>query len=95
MDFLELFNKVARVVRPAHQGYVDITDMNQNLQESGLDSMDGLMMGIYFADIYAIPEEIAKEMHFTTVQECYDFIQKHKTKEPSGTAEEAIKGVDW
>jgi hypothetical protein len=34
-------------------------------------------------------------MQFKTVQECIDFINIHKTKEPSGSVEEAIKGVDW
>lgn len=81
MDFIELFNKVARVARPSHQELSNITDMNENLKESGLDSMDGLMMGIYFSDIYGIPDEIAKQMQFSTIQECYDFIQLHKTKE--------------
>jgi acyl carrier protein len=95
MDFLELFNKVARVVRPAHQDFVDITDLNEPLQNSGLDSMDGLMIGIYMCDIYGIAEEIGKEMQFKTAQECLDFINIHKTKEPSGSVEEAIKGVDW
>lgn len=95
MDFLELFNKVARVVRPSHQDFVDIVDLNEPLQNSGLDSMDGMMIGIYICDIYGIPDEIGKEMTFATIQECLDFVNTHKTKDPSGSVEEAIKGVDW
>lgn len=95
MDFLELFNGVARAARPAFQDYKDITDVNAPLQESGLDSMDGMMIGIYLAEIYGIPDEIAKEMHPKTVQEFWEFVNTHKTKEPTGTVDEVIKGVSW
>lgn len=95
MDFLELFNAVAKAVRPAYQDYTPVTDLDIALTETGLDSMDGLMMGIYFADIYGISDEIAKEMRPTTPREFMDFIEKHKTKTPEGTVEDIIKGVDW
>ena len=95
MDFIELFNKVARVVKPAHHEYVPVTDLDTDIKETNLDSMDGMMMSIYFCDIYGIPEAVGKEMMFKSARECWDFIQLHKTKEPSGSAEEAIKGVDW
>ncbi len=95
MDFLELFNKVARAVRPAHHDYVDITDMNEPIGNSGLDSMDGLMIGIYMAEIYGIPDEIAKEMQPKTVQDYLDFINLHKTKDPQGLVDDIVGGVNW
>jgi len=95
MDFLTLFNAVARAARPAFQDYKDITDVNAPLQDAGLDSMDGMMIGVYMSEIYGIPDEIAKEMHPTTVQEFLDFINIHKTKDPVGTVEEVVKGVAW
>lgn len=95
MDFIELFNKVARAAIPSHQNFSPIITLDDDLKDTGLDSMDGMMMCIYFCDIYGIPDEIGKEMTFKSARECWDFIQLHKTKEPSGTVEEAIKGVDW
>jgi len=95
MDFLELFNAVAKAVRPAYQEYTSVTDLDIPMTETGLDSMDGLMMGIYFSDIYGIPEEIAKEMHPTTPREFQTFLEKHQTKELPATVEEAIKEVNW
>jgi len=95
MKFLELFNKVAKAVRPAHHDYADITVMNEPIGNSGLDSMDGLMIGIYMAEIYGIPEEIAKEMQPKTVQDYLDFINKHKTKDPKGSADDIVSGVNW
>jgi hypothetical protein len=53
------------------------------------------MIGVYMAEIYGIPDEIAKEMQPTTVQEYLDFINLHKTKEPQGTVDEIVGGVDW
>jgi hypothetical protein len=95
MDFIELFNKVARVVKPTHQDFIPIVTLDDDLKDTGIDSMDGMMMCIYFCDIYGIPDEIGKEMTFKSARECWDFIQLHKTKEPSGSVEDAIKGVDW
>jgi len=95
MDFLELFNAVAKAVRPAYHDYVPVTDLDIPLTETGLDSMDGLMMGIYFCDIYGVPEEISKELHPTTPREFQTFLEKHQTKPLPATVEEAIKGVDW
>ena len=95
MHFLELFNAVAKAVRPAYQEYVPVTDLDMPMTETGLDSMDGLMMGIYFSDIYGIPEETAKEMHPTTPREFQNFLEKHQTKPLPATVEEAIKEVNW
>ena len=95
MDFLELFNAVARAVRPAHQEYKDVTDMDMPLQDAGLDSMDALMMGIYFCDIYGIPEEIGKEMQPRTPREFQEFLEKHKTKPSPTSVKEAMQEVDW
>lgn len=94
MDFLELFNAVARKVRPAHHDYKDVTDLDMPFTETGLDSMDGLMMGIFMCDIYGVSEEVGKEMMPTTPREMLDFLEKHKTKTPT-SVKEAVEGVDW
>ena len=94
MDFLELFNAVAKAVRPAYQDYTPVTDLDMPMTETGLDSMDSLMMGIFFCDIYGISEEVGKEMKPTTPREFQTFLEQHNTKTPN-SVEEAIKGVDW
>jgi hypothetical protein len=95
MDFLELFNAVAKAVRPAYQDYAPVTDLDMPMTETGLDSMDSLMMGIFFCDIYGISEEVGKLMTPTTPREFKDFLEANKTKTPEGTVEELIKGVGW
>jgi len=39
--------------------------------------------------------EIAKEMQPKTVQDYLDFINKHKTKDPKGSADDIVSGVNW
>lgn len=82
VDFLELFNKVARVARPAHHGYVPYESMERRFEEGDLDSLDMLMMSMYMSDIYGIADEVAKEMRPETIQEMHDLIMQHKTQEP-------------
>ena len=94
MDRLELFNKVARIIRPAHREYVDITDQDMHLKDSSLDSLDCLMISVFLCDVYGIDQETAKEMRFTTVRECMDFCDKHKTKDHD-SVDKAIAEVNW
>jgi acyl carrier protein len=94
MDFLELFNQVAKIVRPSHAVDITVRSLDEPLKNTGLDSMDALMIGIFLADAYGVPEEIAKEMKPTTAGEFQDFLEKHKTKTPE-SIDQAIKGVSW
>jgi hypothetical protein len=94
MDFLELFNAVARKVRPAYQDYKDVTDLDILFSETGLDSMDGLMMGIFMCDIYGIDDETGKTMLPKTPREMMEFLEKHKTKTPI-SVKDAVDGVEW
>jgi hypothetical protein len=82
MNFIELLNKVARVARPAHHEFIPIESMDEKFEETCFDSLDMLMIGMYMSMIYDIPDEISKEFQPETVDELYDFIQLHKTRDP-------------
>jgi acyl carrier protein len=92
MNFIDLFNALARHVRPAFNDYVPITSLDIEFPETGLDSMDGLMMMIHLEDIYGIDEHVAKELSFTTPAELLALVELHKTKTPS-SLEEAMECV--
>ena len=94
MDELELFNRLARLARPAHTNYVPITDLNTPFPETGLDSMDGLMISIFYTDIYGVPEPVSKAFSFTTPAELLALIHQHKTTEPA-SIDEAMERVQW
>lgn len=87
MNFLELFNGVARIARPVHVSHTPVTDTELDLVEYGLDSLDMLMICIYMCELYGIPEETGKEMPAKTVREIEDFVQAHRTQQPTSVAQ--------
>ena len=93
IDFLDLFNKVARVARPAHHAYKPLTDMNIKFTETELDSLDMLMIGMYMAEIYGISDEVSKTLSPKTPSDMLNDINQHKTQEPESieAAMEVIK----
>ena len=93
MNEIELFNQVARLARPAFRDYAPIESLNIPFPETGLDSMDGVMISIYLCEIYYIADEVAKEFSFTTPAELFALCHQHKTQEPESVeaAMEMIK----
>lgn len=82
IDFIELFNKVARVARPAHHEFIPVKSMEERFTETCFDSLDMLMIAMYMSEIYDIDDAIAKELKPETVQEMLDEINKHKKRDP-------------
>lgn len=92
MDQLELFHAVARVAKPAHLSYTPINSLDSKFVDSGLDSLDILLICVYYSELYGIDAEVGKTMTPTTPQELYDFVEIHKTKEPS-SVDEAVAQI--
>ena len=88
MDFIELFNMVSRVARPAHAKETAATSMEETLQDIGIDSLDGLIMLMYLTELYGIPDDDEnKEFHPVTVQDVHDYLMRRKSKEPASVEE--------
>ena len=92
IDFVELFNRVARVAKPAHPDFNNAKAMSDKMSEIGIDSLDGLLMMMFFCEIYGIDPELTKEWYPTTVQEVCNLLQENKKTEPT-SIEEAIKAI--
>lgn len=92
INFIELLNNVARIVKPSMPDFNGVKTMEGTLKDAGLDSLDWLMMMLYLCEIYGIPEEIGKEFYPLTVQDLYDLLMQHKTREPS-SIEEALNVI--
>jgi acyl carrier protein len=82
MNFIEIFNYVAKIARPAHAKESIAESMEDEFQDIGLDSLDGLVMLMYFDDLYGIDDAVSKEWAPKSVQELYDLVMANKTKEP-------------
>lgn len=87
MNFIDIFNKVARAARPAFADLKQAENMDEKFEDLGLDSLDGLVMGLYFGELYGIPDDAMKEWKPTTIQEMHDLIMASKTKEPQSMEE--------
>jgi acyl carrier protein len=92
INFVELFNAVARVSKPLHPDFNNAKAMSDKMSEIGIDSLDGLLMMMFFCEVYGIDPELTKEWYPTTVQEIYDLLQENKKSEPS-SIEDAIKAI--
>jgi acyl carrier protein len=90
MDKLELFNALISVVTPVNSMSAKADSLDQALPDTGLDSLDLLMMGIYLGDIYGVAEEVLKTLQPITVQDMFAFMEQHKTKEPPATVQGAL-----
>jgi hypothetical protein len=93
MNFIELFNAVARVSKPVHMSFRPAESMQDVMAELNIDSLDGLVMLMYFCELYGVDDAVSKEWMPTTVQEVHDLLMSHKTIEPESLekAKEQIK----
>lgn len=90
MNFLELFNEVAKLAKPAVADTLKpVTDEQAPLKELGIDSLDLLMITVYLCEIFAIPEEIGKDLRPANVSDIVAFVTKNATRMP-GSVEEAL-----
>jgi acyl carrier protein len=89
MNFLDIFNYVAKIARPAHAKQVIAESMEDVFAEIGLDSLDGLVMLMYFDELYGIEDAVSKEWTPKSVQEIHDLVMANKTKEPASMEEVA------
>jgi hypothetical protein len=92
MDRVQLFNEIVRASRAIGVPSTDATSLDQKLSEVNLDSLDTLLVSIYYCDVYGISEEKAKKLQPKTLMEIYEFIDQNKTREPK-TMEEALKKI--
>lgn len=90
---LELFNKLVRVVRPAFYDYKDVPSLEVELKNTGLDSLDMVMMGIYLSTIYGVPESISKNFAPETISQFFKLMDANKTQDPPATVDEALEMV--
>jgi hypothetical protein len=93
MDKLELFNRLARIVRPAFTDYKPIETLEIPLAETGLDSMDALAFSIYMDDIYGVANTTSQDWVFTTPKDMFEQYEAHATKHPA-TVEEALENIE-
>jgi acyl carrier protein len=86
-ELLEILKGVVALATPLNSNQVDIKSLDENLADTGLDSLDMLMVGIYLGDIYGVSEDNLKTLQPITVRDLFEFMCQHKTKDPTSVKE--------
>ena len=94
MDKLELFNETIKRARPVSGDEVKAKSLDQPLNEIGIDSLDIIMISVYFSEIYGVSEEKAKELQPTTPGQFFELYEQHATKHPK-TIQEALDNIEF
>ena len=92
MDHLKLFNEIIKIATPLNSNKAEAKSLDQPLADTGLDSLDLLMVAIYLSEIFGVSEEQAKQVKAETVGEMINYMHFYRTKEPA-SVEEAIKSI--
>lgn len=92
MDFIKLFNGVVARAKPVSSSDSCATSMDDALADLNLDSLDYILVTMYFGDLYGIEEEVFQEMSVKTVSDLKDFLLKHKTCQPE-SAEAGLEQI--
>lgn len=92
MNFIQLFNEIAKTVKPLHPDFDNAKNFEDKLADIEIDSLDSLLIGIYLCELYGIPEELGKALQPATVGDMHDFVMQHKTKEPE-SIEAAVEAI--
>jgi acyl carrier protein len=95
-ELLEIIKHVVKLARPVSADEMVIDNLDTLLKDTGLDSLDFLMVGIYISDIYGVSEEDVKTMEMnetSTIRDLFKFMQDHATKHPT-TVKEALESIE-
>ena len=92
VDFIELFNKVVRIAKPMYPDFNNVKSLDDKMVDIGIDSLDGLLVMMFFCEIYGIDPEMTKGWYPATISEFHELIMTNKTKEPE-SVDEAIKAI--
>ena len=82
MNFIELFNGVITLAKPVAASDSHAQSPDDQLADLKLDSLDTILLSMYFGEIYCIEEDVMREMQATTVAELQAFLEAHKTHTP-------------
>lgn len=91
LDMLALLNGLASRIKPS--GIRPAADLNEPLGNTGLDSLDVVLIAVYVCEIFGIPEEIGKTLVPSSFGDVAAFIAIHGTREPA-SLEEAFAVVE-
>jgi acyl carrier protein len=89
-ELLQIIGGVVKVARPVSADEIVLDSLEVLLKDTGLDSLDFLMVGVYMSDIYGVSDEDLKAMQMSetsTIRDMFKYMQEHATKQPANVKE--------
>jgi acyl carrier protein len=92
-DKIALMNHIITLARPVSSEELKINSLDTVIIDTGLDSLDYLMVTIYLSDVYGITEEDIKlAPQPVLIRDLFNFMEEKATKHPA-TLQEAIANI--
>jgi acyl carrier protein len=103
-DKIEIINHVIALARPVSADELKVTTLDTEMKDTGLDSLDFLMVGVYLSDVYGVSEEDLKflqpkppaegeEPKSFTIRDIFKYMEDHATKQPA-SVKEALASIE-
>ena len=94
-ELLELVKGIVQLVRPVTADEVRYDNgILTEIKNTGLDSLDMIMLSVYLSELYGVPEEVAKTMSgVVTLKDIIVWMNDNKTKEPAATVAECLESI--
>jgi acyl carrier protein len=97
-DKIELINHIIKLARPVSADELKVSTLDTEMKDTGLDSLDFLMVGVYLGDVYGLSEEDLKGMQPKppaegeepkpyTIADLFKYAEDHATKQPTNFKE--------
>lgn len=78
-DFIRLFNACAVLAKTPSNPPVPAGSLDDLFPALNIDSLDGLILGMYLCEAFGVPEEVGKTMQVRSVGEMKDFLVANAT----------------
>lgn len=92
MDFIKLFNEVVKLAKPVTAENSFAKSMVDEFKDLELDSLDYVMLYMYFGDIYGISEEQMRDCNPHALADFKEFLESKCSKKPE-SVDQAIREV--
>ena len=78
-DFIRLFNACAVLAKTPSNPPVAAGSLDDLFPDLNIDSLDGLILGMYLCEAFGVPEEVGKTMQVRSVGDTRDFLVANTT----------------
>ena len=80
-EFIRLFNACAVLAKTPNNPPIPAGSLDDLFPDLNIDSLDGLILGMYLCEAFGVPEEVGKTMQVRSVGDTKAFLVANATVE--------------